>query len=78
MAALGLVHDVRGDQDGGAAVVGEAVEELPQVAAQYGVEADGRLVEHEEFGLAEQGDGQRDAAALAAGEVRRPGRRRAR
>ena len=69
MAALGLVHDVGGDEERGAAVGGEAVEEVPQVAAQDGVEADGGFVEDEEFGGAEQGDGEGDAAALAAGEV---------
>ena len=68
VAALGLVHDVRGDEDRRAALVGDAVEEVPQVAAQDGVEADGRFVEYEQFGCAEQGDGERDAAALAAGE----------
>ena len=46
-----------------------AVEEVPQVAAQDGVEADGGFVEDEEFGGAEEGDGEGDAAALAAGEV---------
>ena len=45
------------------------VEEVPQVAAQDGVEADGGFVEDEEFGGAEEGDGEGDAAALAAGEV---------
>ena len=69
VAALGLVHDVGGDEEGGAAVGGDGVEEVPQVAAQDGVEADGRFVEDEEFGGAEQGDGEGDAAALAAGEV---------
>ncbi len=69
MAALGLVHDVGGDEECGAAVGGEAVEELPQVAAEYGVQADGRFVEDEEFRGAEEGDGQGDAAALPAGEV---------
>ena len=50
VAALGLVHDVAGHEDGGAAV-GELVEQLPQVAAQHRVEADGRLVEHQQVGL---------------------------
>ena len=69
VAALGLVHDVGGDQEGGAAFGGEGVEEVPQVAAQDGVEADGGFVEDEQFGGAEEGYGEGDAAALAAGEV---------
>ena len=69
MAALGLVHDVGGDQQGGAAVGGEGVEELPQVAAQDGVEADGGLVEDQQFRGAEERDREGDPAALAAGEV---------
>lgn len=68
VAALGFVHDVRGDEDRRAALFGEAVEEVPEVAAQDGVEADGRFVEDEQFGCAEQGDGEGDAGALASGE----------
>ena len=69
MAALGLVHDVGGDEEGGAAGGGDVVEEVPEVAAQDRVEADRRFVEDEEFGGAEEGDREGDAAALAAGEV---------
>lgn len=56
VAAFGLVHHVGGDEEGGGPVGGDAVEEFPQVTAEYGVEADGRLVQDEEFGGAEQGD----------------------
>ncbi len=58
MAALGLVHHVRGDEEGGAALLGEAVEELPEVAAEYGVQADGGFVEDQQLGRAEEGDGE--------------------
>ena len=82
VAALGLVHHVAGDEHGLAAV-GEPVEERPQVAAQHRVEADGRLVEHQHVGVAEQRDGEAGPGALAAAEVAdhlvavaRPGRRR--
>ena len=51
-----------------APVGGEPVEERPQVAAQDGVEADGRLVEHEQLWPAEQRARERDARALAAGQ----------
>src|SRR5690606_37619714 len=47
----------------------EPGEQAPQLLAQHGVEADGRLVEHEQARGAEQGDAQRDSAALAAREL---------
>src|SRR5690606_25222993 len=68
VAAFGLVHDVGGDQQGRAAFGGDSVEELPEVAAQDGVEADGGFVEDEQFRGAEEGHGEGDAAALPAGE----------
>ena len=49
--------------------VGDPVEQRPQVLAEHRVEADGRLVEHQQLGRAEQRDGQAGAAALPAGEV---------
>ena len=55
---------------------GQAAEQLPQVAAQHRVEPDGRLVEHQQLGLAEQGRGERDPGLLAAGEPADAGRRR--
>ncbi len=67
VAAFGLVHDVGRDEQRGAAV-GQAVEEVPEVPAEYGVEPDGRFVQDQQVRGAEQGDGQRDAAALATGE----------
>ena len=67
VAAVGLVHHVAGDQQRGA-VGGEVVEESPEVAPQQRVEPDRRLVEHEQLRFAQQGTGERDAGALAAGE----------
>ncbi len=72
VAALGLVHDVGGDEEGGAAVGGDAVEEVPQVAAEDRVEADGGLVEDEQVRGAEQGDGQGERGCA---DRRRDGRR---
>ncbi len=65
---LRLVHDVAGDEDG-AARVRQAVEELPQVAAQHRVQAHRRLVEYEQVGVAEQGDSEAGTAALASREA---------
>ncbi len=67
-AVIGLVHDVAGDQQRGAAP-GEVVELLPQVDPQYGVEADGGFVEHQQVWVRHQRTGQRHPGALAAGEV---------
>ena len=48
--------------------VGEPVEQRPEVLAQDRVEADRRLVEHQQVGRAEQRDGEAGPAALAAAE----------
>ena len=48
--------------------LGEAVEGPPQLDAQHRVEADRGLVEDEQVGLAEQGDGQRHPGPLSARE----------
>ena len=61
VAALGLVHHVARHQHGRARV-GEPVEERPQVPAQHRVEADGRLVEHQQVGFLEQRHRQADPA----------------
>ena len=67
VAAERLVHDVAADDERRAAV-GEGAEQSPQLVAQHRVEADGRLVEHDELGLAEHRDGERDAALLPAAQ----------
>ncbi len=67
VAALGLVHHVAGDQDR-RAVIGEPVEQLPQVLSQDRIETDRRLVEHEEVGPVQQRDREADPRPLAAAE----------
>ena len=67
VAARRLVHHVARDEQRRAAV-GELVEEVPEVAAQHRVEADGGLVEHEHVGLVEERRRERDARPLAARE----------
>ena len=67
VAALRLVHHVGGDEQR-AALLRERVEGRPQLAAQDGIEADGRLVEHEQLGVVQQRDGERAARPLAARE----------
>jgi hypothetical protein len=65
--ALGLVHEVGGQQDGGA-LGGEAAQALPDQVAGLGVEAGGGLVEDQQLGLVDQRPGQGEAALHAAGE----------
>ena len=65
--ALGLVHVVRGENDGAAAPL-EVVDQVPQMAARLGIEAGGGLVEKEQLGIADQGAGHGQALLLAAGE----------
>ena len=67
VAARRLVHHVTRDEQRRAAVR-ELVEEVPQVAAQHRVEADGGLVEHEHVGLVEERRRERDARLLPARE----------
>ena len=63
---VGLVHDVARNEQCRSAL-GELVELLPQVDAQHGVEADGGLVEHQQFGMGYQRAGQRRPGALTSG-----------
>ena len=49
MAALGLVHVVRRDQDGGA-LIGELEQALPEIAAALRIDGAGGLVEQQQFG----------------------------
>ena len=57
------------DTEHGAALGGEAPQEVAQPAHAGGVEAVGRLVEHEHRGVAEQGGGEREPLAHAEGEA---------
>ncbi len=68
VAALRLVHVVRGDQEG-QALGGEPVDLLPEIAARLRVHAGGRLVEQKQFRLVDQAGGERQALLPAAGEL---------
>ena len=68
VAAAGLVHDMAGDQQGGAGI-GQLAQDVPEVAAQGRVQSHGRLVEDEQLGLADEGGSQGDSRQLPAGEV---------
>jgi len=67
MAALGFVHVVGGDQDGGAAIY-QVEQALPESAAVLRVHGAGGLVQEQQFGLVQGGRGQRQALPLAAAE----------
>ena len=68
LAAVGLVHDVAGHQQRGAAA-GKSVELLPQIDPQHGVQADGRFVEDEQIGLTTSAQANETRVALAAGQI---------
>src|SRR6266545_4264611 len=70
---LRLVHVVGGEQDR-LAEVAQALHQLPRAAPGRGIEAGGRLVEEEQVGVADDAEGEVQAALLAAGQ--RPGPRR--
>ena len=65
---IGLIHHVARDDERGSGAR-QRVELLPQVDAQDGVQADRRLVEHQQFGVADECGGQRYPGALSAGQV---------
>ena len=64
---LGLVHVVRGEHDRDA-VVAQLLEQLPDGAADAGVEAGGGLVDEHQLGAADQRHRQAEPLLLAAGE----------
>src|SRR5690606_9483810 len=66
---LRLIEVVGGEQDA-RALVAEASDELPELAAGLGVEAGGRLVEEQQLGASDDAEGDVDAALLAARELR--------
>ena len=62
---LGLVHVMRGEDDGAAGGL-ELLDELPHLAAGLRIEAGGGLVEEQQVGVADQRAGHREALLLAA------------
>src|SRR5690606_9871231 len=71
---LGLVEVVGREQDA-RALVAQAADEGPELAACLGVEARGRLVEEQQLGASDDAEGDVDAALLAARELRDAGAR---
>ncbi len=65
---VGLVHVMRGDEDGEVALALEAGEHFPDGDARDGVEAGGGLVEEEDFWLVDQPAGDFQPPPHAAGE----------
>ena len=77
VAARGLVHDVARHEHG-APLAGEPAEQVPQLAAEHGVEPDRRLVEHEHLGVAHQRAGEASPRLAARPRGSRPELRRGR
>jgi hypothetical protein len=65
VAALGLVHEVGGDEQGHAILTRELDHQLPELVAGDGVHAGGGLVEDEHVRPVHHGHGQRQALAHA-------------
>ena len=70
--ALGFFHQMRGEEDGFAAVA-DAADEVPDGAAGLRVEAGGELVEEDDFRIVDEREGDEEALLLAAGEIHEPG-----
>ena len=66
--ALRLLHQVGDEQDGDAPVA-DRLDEVPRLAASLRVEAGRQLVEDGDLRLADEGERDREALLLAAGEV---------
>ncbi len=68
MAAFGLVHVMRGDEDGEAAG-GELVNLAPEIAPRFRIDAGGRLVEQQQTGVRQRAGAEREALLPAAGQL---------
>ena len=66
--AFGLVHVMRGQQDG-PATLAQVADDVPELAAGLGVQAGRRLVEEQDLGVADQGDRDREPLLLASGKL---------
>ena len=65
VAALGLVHEVRGDEDRDLVAAGQLDQVLPEAVAGHRIDARGRLVEDQQVGLVDQRHGQLQALPLS-------------
>jgi hypothetical protein len=68
VAVLGFFHEVRGDDDGGAAF-GQRRDAAPELAARQRVGAAGGLVQEQDLGLVQQAGGHGQALLVAAGQL---------
>ena len=71
VAALGLVHEMGGDEDRHALIARQLDQQLPEAVARQGVDARGRLVEDEHLRFVDHGDRERQALADAERQIRR-------
>jgi hypothetical protein len=69
---LGLIHVVGGEEDG-LAQVAQAADHVPGLPPGRGVEAGGRLIQEEQLGIADQGQGHVEAPLLPTRERRGAG-----
>src|SRR5215469_9889229 len=70
--AFSLVHVMRGEEHGAAGVL-EGANDVPELTAALRIEAGGRLVQEQNFGVAYQSSCDRETLTLAAGELSYPG-----
>ena len=69
VAALGLVHEVGGDEDGHAVAARQLDQLAPEGVARHRVDARGGLVEDQHLGLVDHGHRQRQTLAVAEGQL---------
>ncbi|MPM55702.1 hypothetical protein SDC9_102499 [bioreactor metagenome] len=70
VAALGLVHEVGGDEDRHMVAARQFHQQTPELVARHRVHARGGLVQNQQLGLVHHGHGQRQALAFAQRQLR--------
>ena len=70
IAALGLVHEMSGDENRHALIARQVDQQFPEPVPRQRIDARGRLVEDEHFRLVNDGDGQRQPLANAERQIR--------
>ena len=70
IAALRLVHEMGGDENGHVLLARKIDQRFPEPIPRQGIDARGRLVEDEDLGLVDDGDGERQPLADAQRQIR--------
>ena len=70
IAALGLIHEMGRDKNGHALIAREIDQQFPETVPCQRIDTRGRLVEDEDLGLVDDGDGEREPLANPQRQIR--------